>query len=446
MGMHRSTRRVFLRGAGGAALTVPLLGQLARHRAARAAAPTSTRRIVFVYMPHNETEGMLPKTAAGAPFSLTGTYLESLEPWAAQTTVFYAAKGAHGHQGGHSECLTGFPSPTFESWAPTKGPSIDQLIATRLAGMTPLPSLNLTLQSKQRASSNDGTISWTAATLPIPPIHDPYLAFLKVFGNPTGAAPTDAAAARQRMLKTSVLDALQADHARVNKRLGAPDRLLLDQHLTLLRQQEQKLMSSVPFSCAMPGTPPTNRKPPDYDEGYWPDKSTEHLGVLVSALRCDATRVATFMMGFSGDSNHHKWTGQDLDFHTVSHESNKGDFQQHFTIRKWEFSQVALLAKSLAAIPDASGVGTLLDSTTIVCLPELGLISAGDEQHSREGAKGVGGVIIGSAGGFFKPGRVVDLGGTSYHNLLLTLVHAMGYTDVAQVGAKGTTVLTALRG
>jgi hypothetical protein len=58
----------------------------------------------------------------------------------------------------------------------------------------------------------------------------------------------------------------------------------------------------------------------------------------------------------------------------------------------------------------------------------------------------VGGVIIGDAGGFFKPGRVVDLGGTSYHNLLLTLVHAMGYTDVTKVGASGTTVLTALRG
>jgi hypothetical protein len=445
MGARTSTRRVFLRGAGGAALTVPLLGQLGPQRLARAAAPI--QRIVFVYMPQNETEGMLPKSAAGAPFTLTGTYLEALEPWAPQITVFYGVKGAHGHTSGHSEHLTGFPSPTFDSWAPTKGPSIDQLIAGRMAGMTPLPSLNLTLQSKQRASSNDGTISWTAAKLPIPPIHDPYLAFTKVFGNPMGGATTDATAARQRALKTSVLDALMADYARVSKKLDAPDRLLLDGHLSLLRAQEQKLMSSVPFSCAMPGMAPPNRMPPDYSEGYWPDKAPEQLGVLVSALRCDATRVATFMMGFSGDSNHHKWAGNDEDFHTVAHGSNKGEFDHHFIVRKWEFAQVALLAKSLAAIPDPSGTGTMLDSTTIVCMPELGLISAGDEQHSREGAKGVGGVIIGSAGGFFRTGRAVNLGGTtSYHNLLLTLVHAMGYNDVTQVGEKGTAELTALRG
>ncbi len=52
--------------------------------------------------------------------------------------------------------------------------------------------------------------------------------------------------------------------------------------------------------------------------------------------------------------------------------------------------------------------------------------------------------IIGDCGGFFKTGQVVDLGGTSYHNLLLTIVHAMGYADVTSVGAKGTTVLTPL--
>src|SRR5262249_34727042 len=154
--------------------------------------------------------------------------------------------------------------------------------------------------------------------------------------------------------------------------------------------------------------------------------------------------IATMMFGFSGDSNHHAWLGNDEDFHTVAHESNKAEFQHHFSVRKWEISQVALLASSLAAIPDASGSGTLLDNPTIVCLPELGLITAADEAHSREGPKGVGGVIIGDCGGFFKTGQVVDFGGSSYHNLLLTFVRAMGYNDVMSVGSKGTSVLTQL--
>jgi hypothetical protein len=440
MSKIKATRRMFLRGAAGAVLAVPMLGRFEGRRAIGAA---PTKRIVFVYIPQNETDGMLPKSG----FSLAGTYLEPLAPYAAKTTVIYGAKGASGHQGGHSEHLTGFPSPSFESWAPTQGPSIDQLIATRMGNVTTMPSLHLTLQSKERASRNDGTISWTASKLAVPPMSDPYQAFLKVFGNPTGANPTDAAAARQRALKTSVLDALMADYGRVNKKLDASDRLLLDEHLTLLRQQEQKLATMPSFSCSMPGTAPPNRNPPSYDSGNWPQKSPEQIGVLTSALRCDATRVATFMLGFSQETTPHSWAGNDTDFHTVAHDSNKPNyFNNHFLVRKWQYGQVAALAQSLAAAPDPSGSGTLLDSTTIVCMSELGLITAADEAHSRAGVKGVGAVIIGDAGGFFKPGRVVDLGGTSYHNLLLTLVHAMGYTDVAKVGSQGTTVLTALRG
>src|SRR5258708_7446506 len=205
-------RRALLRGAGGAILTLPFLSSLER----RAQAATAIKRIVFIYFPQNETEAMLPKPGA---FSLVGTYLESLQPYASKVTVFYGAKGAHGHQGGHSECLTGWPSPTFDSWAPTKGPSIDQLIADRMGNVTPMPSLQLTLQSKQRASSNDGTISWTSAGLPIPPIHDPYLAFTKVFGAAAGAAG-DAAAARPRALKTSLVDQLMPNHAPPNARLS----------------------------------------------------------------------------------------------------------------------------------------------------------------------------------------------------------------------------------
>jgi hypothetical protein len=432
---------MFLRGAAGAVLAVPMLGRFERRRAIGAA---PTKRIVFVYIPQNETEGMLPKAGA---FSLAGTYLDALTPWQSKVTVIYGAKGASGHQGGHSEHLTGFPSPSFESWAPTQGPSIDQLIATRMGNATTMPSLHLTLQSKDRASGNDGTISWTAAKLPVPPMSDPYQAFLKVFGNPTGANPTDAAVTRQRALKKSVLDALMSDYGRVNARLDASDRLLLDEHLTLLRQQEQKLAGMTSFSCSMPGAAPPDRKPPSYDSGNWPQKSPEQIAILTSALRCDATRVATFMLGFSQETNHHAWLGRDVDFHTVAHDSNKPNYyDNHFSIRRWQYGQVAALAKSLSEAPDPSGTGTVLDNTTIVCLPELGLIATGDEAHSRSAPKGVGGVILGDCGGFFKTGRAVDLGGTSYHNLLLTLVHAMGYTDVTKVGEKGTTVLTALRG
>ncbi len=434
----RVGRRNFARGVGGSLLALPFFASLAR-RARGADAP---QRIVFVYLPQNDVaDGMLP--ASGGPFSLAGTYLEPLEPFANRVLVAYGLRGAHGHHGGHSECLTGWPNQTPESWKPASGPSIDQLIAARVADQTPLASLQLTLQNKDIAGRDDGTISWTASGLAVPPIPDPYVAFAKVFGDggvdPTNTEEQD----RLRAMKLRVVDQLQADHARLRARLGAEDRRLLDQHLALLDEQEQHLLDDIPLNCSTGGDPPPDTSPEDWDAGHWPDKSPQQISVLTGALRCDATRVASLMLGFSGETNPHPWSGNTKDFHDVAHGSNTTEGARLFQVRTWEYGEVARLAQGLADI--AEGDGTLLDHTTIVCVPELGLIAEGDEQHSREGELGVGCVILGNAGGYLATGRSVHLGGASYHRLLLTLVHAMGFEDVDTVGAQGTSVLSELR-
>jgi hypothetical protein len=46
--------------------------------------------------------------------------------------------------------------------------------------------------------------------------------------------------------------------------------------------------------------------------------------------------------------------------------------------------------------------------------------------------------------GFFKNGTMVDLGKAHYHNLLLTMGQAMGYTDLTSFGQQGTKPLTAI--
>lgn len=435
----RIGRRNFVRGAGGSVLALPLLASLDRRVAAAAEPP---QRIVFVYLPQNDTfDGMVP--ASGGAFSLAGTYLEALEPFASRVLLAYGLQGAHGHYGGHSECLTGWPDQTGESWKPSAGPSIDQLIAARVGDQTPLASLQLTVKARDVSARDDGTISWTESGLAIPHIHDPYQAFTKVFGD-GGVDPADEAEqARLRAMKLGLVDALQADHARIRTKLDAADRQLLDQHLALLEEQEQHIIDDHPLDCATGGDPPPNDMPEDYDQGYWPDKLPQQIGVLVGALRCDATRVASLMLGFSGETNMHEWTGNDVDFHDVSHGSNTTYGANLFTVRAWEYGQIASLVQQLADISE--GEGTLLDHTTIVCVPELGLITADDEQHSREGEMGVGCVIIGDAGGYFGTGRSIHLGGASYHRLLLTLVHAMGFEDVGSVGAQGTSVLDQLR-
>src|SRR5262249_5208347 len=142
---------------------------------------------------------------------------------------------------------------------PTQGPSLDVYLAGRLTGQTPLPLLNFSMS--WRTSLNVGVTSWNAGANPsaIPAINSPAQAFSTVFkGSPdAGAQGPDP----KLKLRGSLLDALEADYERVNAKLSAGDRRLLDQHLTLVRNQEQRLQQSMqtPFSCvAGHGAPASN--------------------------------------------------------------------------------------------------------------------------------------------------------------------------------------------
>src|SRR5687767_4991298 len=99
---------------------------------------------------------------------------------------------------------------------------------------------------------------------------------------------------------------MKTDLTRLNARLSTSDRRLLDQHLTLVREQEARLLmeSTVPFSCsAGTGTIPAL----DIDADYWPTRARHHVDTIVGALRCDATRVATLAFGVDGENAPHTW-------------------------------------------------------------------------------------------------------------------------------------------
>ena len=138
------------------------------------------------------------------------------------------------------------------------------------------------------------------------------------------------------------------------------------------------------------------------------------------------------------------------DFHTVSHESVDGtgdNWQKHFNVRKWQAEQMARLAQGLADIPE--GDGTAFDNTCIVWMSELGyetpLTDPTRNAHMRGGVNGqTATALIGNCSGFFDSGKVVDAGARNYCDLLLTLVHAMGYTDVQSVGSSSSGPLSAI--
>lgn len=440
-----------MRGAAGAALALPFLPSL--EPTAAAGPPVPPQRVVFVYAAQQESERFLP-AASGTISSLAGTYLSPLEAYRDRVTLVHNMPGAGGHSAGHSESLTGFPwgwdnADMADHWVPKGGPSIDQYIASRHGDATPLRTLGLTI-SDLGLGRDDHETSWrrlprsgeeTLAILPsaegdvvsVPHVRSPSEGYSIVFGS--GGEPV---VDRQALMRRSLIDAVLDDTERLSMRLATADRRVLDAHLSQLRDYERRLGSAVPFTCdAGFGRPAEG----DLDR---PTSAPLHMDTIVGAFRCDATRVATFSFAASQDEHSYRWLGDITNFHQTAHENldyTSDPSGDHALVRRWQAEQVAYLLDQLAAVPE--GEGTLLDNTLVVWVSELGLWTFGTEgnNHSRGNTPAM---FIGNAGGQLTTGRVVDAGRAHYHDFLLTILHALGYTDVTSWGFEGTTPITAL--
>src|SRR5207244_2123771 len=156
--------------------------------------------------------------------------------------------GGDGHQNGIGGMLTGQPlnpgpfagvGAAPAGWP--AGPSVDQRIAAALGTTTKLRSLELGVQVG--AADDYGRMCFRDADQPLPPEEDP----ARVYANVFAELHTDPAAlARLRLRRQSMLDTVGTAYARLLPRLGAADRARLDQHLTAVRELEQRL--TAPFA------------------------------------------------------------------------------------------------------------------------------------------------------------------------------------------------------
>lgn len=410
------TRRGFL-SALGAAASVPFVARMLP-KVARAADTPGPKRLVVVYTGQgHHIDQFLPQ--GGAAF---GTALEPLAPYSSKLLVLHNILARHGHYEGHAECLTG--RPNGETFTAAGGPSIDQIIAERNRKVTVLPSLELGCYAGNGA---DGMIAYSAAGLPIPAASDPRGVFDRMFRT---INQDPAVAARRRKQDKSVLDAIAADYDDLKAPLSPAARRLLDAHLTIVREQEQALANPVEVAACDLGTSPA---PATDEHGYdYPTTSRLQMDNAVAALACDVTRVVTIMLGYAQNTIVHKWLGHTDDFHQIAHGSVDDSLGKFLDVDRWQAGEIAHLVGRL----DQLGI---LDSTAVVWISELGL-------HRFDHLKNNAGVVIaGGAGGYLRTGRHVDMAQADYDDLLITLLHAMGATDVTKFGATGTKALDVLR-
>jgi hypothetical protein len=403
------SRRRFLVGAGGGLVALPLLPSLAR-----GATATPPLRFVCIYTANGMRADQFLPTGSETSFTMGGL-LAPLARHQSKVIVAHGASGVEGHYAGHTELLTGRPAPGA-SFSPTGGPSLDQVIAADSKGLTPLPSLELGVEPW---SSVDGVMAFSDSGLPIPPVADPGGGFDRVYNL---AAADPVAAARRRAQKISVLDSVTEDFTSLQAKLSTGERRLVDEHLTLLREQEEALRNPVDVGNCDVGAGPSG-------SGFtFPEVFSFHLDTIAAAFRCDITRVATLVVKGSQDTTYYTWAGATDDAHSVAHGVAPNSETQLLAINTWQAEQVASLLDRLDAIPE--GDGTVLDNTLVFWTNEIGLQ---DWSHSRDTM----GVVLAGATNRLRTGRFVDLSGYLYQDLLLTLAHAMGHTELTSFGDDG---------
>lgn len=444
--MNRHSRRMFLKGVGGSALALPLFSSLGCQSDPALRAPEKLghkglgqdgfpKRFVFVYIPNGNLARELP---AGMDF--TGSILEPLAPFADRMLVVkgldlsvHNLPPGEPHQQGMA-LLTGRSlnagnmvggDGTLAGWA--SGISVDQEIANQIGGGTAHKSLHFGVQSTAYGGTEVRTVlSYAGSDQPIANETSPYSMYNLVFSglnlDPTGAA-------NLRARRKSILDVVGKRYEALAPQLGTADKQKLEQHLTAVRDVENRLDNPgavVGGYCQIPsvGDPLDLNDPANY-----PAIGKLQMDLLVMALACDLTRVATLQWSASTNNKPYPFLMYDDgsgpkpimdDEHVMGHQpdSDVHAWNKLRVIRRWYMEQYAYLLARMAEIKE--GEGSMLDNTVVV----LGSEIAQGNTHSHMDAPFL---LAGSGGGYFKTGRAIDLpGDVPHNNLLVSVMNAMG--------------------
>ncbi len=420
--MHHSRRALL--GSGLAALgALPFLSRgLMKEALAKEGAGPAQRLIVF-FTPNEPVHADHWKPAGiqdGDALTSLRPMMESLEPHMQDILMIgemeMHTRGAEPHGAGHTgigHMLTGrlvepYGPGAAEFWA--SGASVDQHIAQALGVDA------LTLGVRSGGANGNSRISYTGASQPVHPQTRPDQAFDNLFSDFT-LPPSELAELRARRL--SVLDRVAGDLQGLSSRLPSEGAQKLDVHLTLVRELEQKFESDTTLECDPGDGPPAL----DYDSNAnVPIATTHQIDVMVQALACGITDVASLQIGNSGaGSLTPLWAEAGIDYnidcHTIAHDWANGpeQLERRLALESFHFRQFAYLLQSLADYPE--GTGSMLDNTLVLWTKNLGF-----GHNSRRMLH----MLCGGACGGLDTGRYIEREGQGHNKLLTSVCNLMG--------------------
>jgi hypothetical protein len=279
----------------------------------------------------------------------------------------------------------------------------------------------LTLGVRVASSNGNSRISYTGPSQPVDPITAPDVAFDGLFADAILPAEERAALKAQRL---SVLDRVTGDLTRAKTRLPTEARHKLDIHSDMVRELELKLQADKLIDCT-PESPGSG----DYNSnGMFPTTVRRQIDVMIQALGCGLTDVASLQLSNSGASNiTPMWPEEGINisdhYHYLAHEyienPNATNTARRIEMERYLFSLFGYLLERLDSIPEGTG-GTMLDSSLVLWIKPLGYRHRTDKMLF---------MLAGGANGQLQTGRFVSFPDAPHNNLLLEVCHLMGLSD-----------------
>jgi hypothetical protein len=389
------------------------------------AGATAPRRLLIV-MNTNGYRQMYWKPQVGS--LMTQTLPESsapLEPFKSKVLFLpdmsQPAYGGGGH-GSYVNCLASGPNDNLREYRVPFTPTIDQIVGPPLAQAGNLPRVTLPL-GIQIAGGNAGIfpskrMCWKDRNTPITPEEDIYKSYADVFaGGDKGVANADQLKALLAH-KKSLLDYVGTSIMRFRSRLGNDDKQVIESHLQSVRDLEAELASPKAdlTKCGQdPGMPLDPKGAANY-----PTLFKLSLDLMVAAIKCDLTRVATLAPCDASGSNIKFQSAvpeANRGWHSMGHTPISGAVDNKKFADRWLMGQFASLIKRLQDVPEAGG--SLLDSTIVLWANHM-------EEGSNHNSQKTPWMVAGNVNGYFRAGQCADSAGRPVNGVLYHISHALG--------------------
>src|SRR5206468_3225637 len=304
--------------------------------------------------------------------------------------------------------------------------TLDQYIADAVAGDTPLRSIEVgTEDMGTAAGACDGfpctffnALSWREDTSPLPVSINPRVTFERMFGE-TGSKDQRDARLKE---KQTLLDSVMQETAKLRQTLGAPDRAILDEYLSNIRQVEQQLDRMETRLGTITGTP---EAPVGLPEAF-----DDHMAVTYNlmdlAFQADISRVFSFMICHEASDRGYAHIGIPETHHSISHHGNEAEkLAKYAKIGTYQIVKLAEFVEKLKQTQD--GDGTLLDHSLLY----WGSGMSNGNAHDRSNPPAV---LVGGAHGRLKGNRhVVAKKDEPTANLLVAMAQIAG-CDLQSIG------------